>query len=1551
MVLVSTHASSQGQVFACTPSHLSASHGGFEEFCSLDNLVLTAQDSLGCSLVGVHCSACFLMRLDSSHKNWPCSVSWVQRLLQCTVTGSRGEIFETGSQVADLLVLLLTTRGLFEAPPSPMVQTSAAAGAAKKRKTQVRSRCSPYSRVLAESVRLMRSQLSQNLAHEMRLVQLEPSYVRQRISIDEDEAEVHPRPLLSSRVSPVLLTTDACCPAEAAAVRLAEAISVNMAMRSDVQSCVHSLTVPVSCTGDASHLRKWLSERFCEFTALDQSYYFIVLSPALCGHASSVMLEVKVFQDWLHSRRTAQASRGVTGQDAPAERGSSSPGVNVSAQGLAAEMPRAADGQRCQEQTCGSGSTALQTESVQSKKALCDTVGVSSAAGATSGTRSLQSAVPGPTLPRRCVYGLYFQQLSPRLFNECSNVWRDLQAQVTDIDLCSLPVVTCVRDSAVQDKFSPCHQFPLLLYLLHLSVGENCIPLTTASTLPYRPSRWVLERVYTEVVMMLTGLAQHCNLTLFSPSPIAIADHCLRYELPAELAMKQWASGLVCCRSDAALDTEHPYGCDSDAEVDENNMEEHGTVSAEGTSLESCTQSSVESSRSALAECVGEAAVTTETQHVKLAPGIALPSSVESTASLDGIQADCTKQVTNTSSHAKSVLTSSQPDGSTEEQQADCTHAQLLAASKPIPKTDSIGGEFSCMSSCPLSGVSAISTKNTSDSETLCCTSTNDSQIATCAVGDADHTRKSTVTCSSGGRLSPAGKLDTLDDCLTADANQGMLCNGNSPIACTLSSAIGANDSLSRSLPVCSDGSVTSAACTDSDAVHGRNASPAPHANSPGHSPHCAEDAIPPSDLPVSSNWSEVHVKRYHLDWTVDFDSRLISGYVELCIDPAGNNMFDRPDTHSTSALCSCPNRGILAVSEVVLDHRRLNITKVSALVHAQTVLNDASHDTATPHCLASRRFVQPCASNLPAAMKLCPVEFDVSEHFVRCSKPASMCCLPRHIRVHYSTPADSASLSWVKDADGRPCVYTRGSSVNHRELYPGQDTPRCASTWSARVCVPSGCTVLLSGDESREISEDASDKCSVSVYDSSMSTPFWCCVLAFMAGWYCETPVKPLVTHHAVDQGDGASIPMSLWTVPSLQTRAAQLLAVSSRNLFCASTRMLGRYPFGHMHLVVMPRSFGCLGLANPHMAFLSPSLLTDAAYTDLRVAHEFSHSWFGLDIGASIWTEEWLSEGFSTYCEDRIYTLCQEAAGGDAVMLRQLSDIRLRLKLNVLAAEVDHTDTTLQVLVGDPESQDRVVNALREEKPFQQVHYIKGYLLLCHMAQRVGVETFDRFLARVTEKFSGKNISSSVILNFFFEEEGAPFRSEEFCTDRLVADWLQHPGMPPSTHLLMPEAENQCLARVNAEIASLLNMIQAPGQHRKQHHTHDGRSPLDLSCFEVCWLLTQLVQADIKTLRVCCMRHIHATYRMEQRSAEERHIWCELIVKHRCQSFYGDVERFLREDQGMGVYLYGELILTRQKKAQKLAVDVFQSLQEELDEDARKVVQGMLEPLLDEQ
>ncbi|EPY78954.1 hypothetical protein CB1_000978025 [Camelus ferus] len=75
-----------------------------------------------------------------------------------------------------------------------------------------------------------------------------------------------------------------------------------------------------------------------------------------------------------------------------------------------------------------------------------------------------------------------------------------------------------------------------------------------------------------------------------------------------------------------------------------------------------------------------------------------------------------------------------------------------------------------------------------------------------------------------------------------------------------------------------------------------------------------------------------------------------------------------------------------------------------------------------------------------------------------------------------------------------------------------------------------------------------------------------------------------------------------------------------------------------------------------------------------------------------------------------------------------------------------------------------------------------------------------------------------------------------------------------------------------------------------------------------------------------------------------EVRHRWCELVVKHRHTGAYRHVERFLQEDQAMGIYLYGELMVSEDARQQRLARRCFELSREHMDRSSAQVVAEML-------
>lgn len=102
--------------------------------------------------------------------------------------------------------------------------------------------------------------------------------------------------------------------------------------------------------------------------------------------------------------------------------------------------------------------------------------------------------------------------------------------------------------------------------------------------------------------------------------------------------------------------------------------------------------------------------------------------------------------------------------------------------------------------------------------------------------------------------------------------------------------------------------------------------------------------------------------------------------------------------------------------------------------------------------------------------------------------------------------------------------------------------------------------------------------------------------------------------------------------------------------------------------------------------------------------------------------------------------------------------------------------------------------------------------------------------------------------------------------------------------------------------------------------------------------WLLEQ------KTLSPQTLHCLQQTYHLQEQDAEVRHRWCELVIKHKYTKAYDQVERFLQEDQAMGIYLYGELMVSEDARLQQLAHRCFELVKEHMDTASAQVVTEML-------
>ncbi|XP_068522360.1 aminopeptidase O isoform X8 [Anas acuta] len=477
----------------------------------------------------------------------------------------------------------------------------------------------------------------------------------------------------------------------------------------------------------------------------------------------------------------------------------------------------------------------------------------------------------------------------------------------------------------------------------------------------------------------------------------------------------------------------------------------------------------------------------------------------------------------------------------------------------------------------------------------------------------------------------------------------------------------------------------------------------------------------------------------------------------------------------------------------------------------------------------------------------------------------------PHAIRIQYKTKPEGRSVTWTTDQSGRPCVYTMGSPINNRALFPCQEPPIALSTWQASVRTAASFVVLMSGENSAE---------PVQLQEGIMSWYYYVTMpmpaSTFTIAVGCWQEVKQSFTP-AVQTNNEFSLPCSQadfrWHEEScghveypcrFQSPAARLQRVIPYRVFApwclmkcceehllqlipqclsAAYTTLGTHPFSRLDVLIVPSNFSSLGMASPHIIFLSQSVLPGGRHLcGTRLCHEIAHAWFGLAIGARDWTEEWISEGFATFLEDVFWARAQQQLSHDEEKAQQ--ELKALLRWRRLRDEVQNSEEELQVLR------------------------------------------------------SGLTVES------------------------IFTNWLDSSGIPKVTKWI----------RTNQRIR----------KSGKKKRRQDEGTFQKLLPDQLVLLLEYLLEE--KTLCPRTLQGLEKTYQLRDQDAEVRHRWCELVVKHKYVSAYGDVEKFLREDQAMGVYLYGELMVNEDAKQQELAYKCFAAAREQMDVSSAKVVAEML-------
>ncbi|XP_040476093.1 aminopeptidase O isoform X6 [Ursus maritimus] len=479
----------------------------------------------------------------------------------------------------------------------------------------------------------------------------------------------------------------------------------------------------------------------------------------------------------------------------------------------------------------------------------------------------------------------------------------------------------------------------------------------------------------------------------------------------------------------------------------------------------------------------------------------------------------------------------------------------------------------------------------------------------------------------------------------------------------------------------------------------------------------------------------------------------------------------------------------------------------------------------------------------------------------------------PHAIRIWYSTKPQGRSVTWTSDQSGRPCVYTMGSPINNRALFPCQEPPVAMSTWQATVRAAASFVVLMSGENSAKPTQLREGYASWHYY-VTMPMPASTFTVA-VGSWTEMKPETCLSEDLAAERSLSPSeadfryvgicghteypcrfqnpsattqeiIPHRVFAPVCLRGACQETLLQLVPPCLSAAHSVLGTHPFSRLDILIVPANFPSLGMARPNKE---------------KTGHVS-------DSGSSV-----------------------------------------------------------------------IKHGLNPEKVFMQVHYLKGYFLLRFLAQRLGDDTYFAFLRKFVHTFHGQLILSQDFLQMLLENIPEEKRLE-LSVENIFRDWLESSGIPqPLQRERQAGAECGLARQVSVEVEKWIRVNRRP-RKRKRREAEEVFEKLLPD--QLVLLLEHLLEQ--KTLNPRTLQSLERTYHLPQQDAEVRHRWCELIVKHKYTKAYKDVERFLQEDQAMGVYLYGELMLSEDARQQQVARRCFELTRERMDRSSAEVVAEML-------
>lgn len=327
--------------------------------------------------------------------------------------------------------------------------------------------------------------------------------------------------------------------------------------------------------------------------------------------------------------------------------------------------------------------------------------------------------------------------------------------------------------------------------------------------------------------------------------------------------------------------------------------------------------------------------------------------------------------------------------------------------------------------------------------------------------------------------------------------------------------------------------------------------------------------------------------------------------------------------------------------------------------------------------------------------------------------------------------------LGWDNYGTGS---YVASEPAGSAGWYPVNDHPLDKASYSFRITVPKPYVVAMNG-----VPQDPIDNGDSTTYVSEMAEP----IASYL--------VTVNIDDFAVQTQEGPDGLLIRNYFPPEIADQAEVTFEKTPQMIEFYNSVFGPYPFDAYGVVVADVDLG-FALETQTISLFARNWIDPSGGSEIAVAHELAHQWYGDSVSLSSWDEIWLNEGFATYAS----WLWVEHQDGPDALARTVEEAYLGLASfdgDIAPGEAPPTDL------------------------FNVGVYYRGALALHVLRLTIGDEAFFELMQTYAEEYQYGNATI----------EGFVSLAEEISGQDLAAmfdSWLHDEVMPDIPEMNLSEA-----------------------------------------------------------------------------------------------------------------------------------------------------------------